>query len=227
MRIFLVLVCPLLLSLAWACQPAQELRVSGRGQLGQLAVAHEMADPAALDYALLAEVIFHETNERREEHGVGRLQHLTALDRAACVHAEAMVEQDFFAHANPTRAEVGSPADRVRQQGLEIGFVAENIGEVFVLQYESGETVYIRQESGGTVFSEEPGGEPLAKRSYLEVAKALLDSWMASPGHRRNILATEPDYFGSGCQLSAQGDPPMSMLSCVQLFFSPAGGQLR
>jgi uncharacterized protein YkwD len=206
---------------AAACQPAESLLADTMAEFERLDVARQPLDLASVDYAVLAQAVFHETNERRSANGRGRLSHMSELDEAACAHAEAMVEQDFFSHRNPVDEERATPADRVRTQGLQIGFVAENIGEVFALQYQPGEGVYVRREDGRKVFSREPGGEPLGVRSYLEVADALLDSWMASPGHRANILSEHPESFGSGCQLGQDDGLGMPMFRCVQLFFSP------
>lgn len=207
-----------------ACEPAVDLRAESPAEFAELGAAQRPVETGSVDYSLLAEAIFFETNERRSGRGLDTLTHLSELDQAACLHAQAMVENDFFAHRNPHDPALATPADRVRAQDLEVGFVAENIGEVFVLQYESGERVYMRQVDGGTIFSREPGGEPLGKRSYLQVAEALLDGWMSSPGHRRNILAEEAEYFGSGCQLERDEELEMPMLTCAQLFFAPLSG---
>lgn len=174
-----------------------------------------------VDYGLLAEAVYHQTNQRRVEHAVEPLQHMIELDRAACGFAEAMVELGFFSHRHPENEELATPADRVRAQGLDLGFVAENIGEVFALHYRTGEPVYVRDEGERTVYSREPGGEPLGVRSYLETARVLLDSWMASQGHRANVLSEEPRAFGSGCELSRDDRLGMPLFSCVQLFFAP------
>lgn len=223
MRVLLLLVLLQLSGLAAACEPAQQLTADDPARFREVSEAQQPVDPDDPDYSLLAQAIFFETNSRRLEHGLEPLEHLTALDRAACVHARAMVEEEFFAHRNPNDPRLATPADRVRAQDLEIGFVAENIGEVFALQYQSGETVYPREEAGRTVFSREPGGEPLDRRSYLEIAEALVDGWMSSPGHRRNILAEEAHYLGAGCQATEDDGLEMPMFACVQLFFTPLG----
>ena len=223
--LFLILTVQLLSWVA-ACQPAEQLKAASLSDFAELSVAQESVDPASIDYALLSEAIFHETNLHRSQNDLEHLAHLTGLDRAACTHAEEMVANDFFAHLNPNDPSLETPADRLRAQSLEVGFVAENIGEVFVLDYESGERVYTRERDGRTIFSREPGGDPLGRRSYLEVAESLLDSWMASPGHRSNILSPEAKHFGSGCQVDEAEQLSMPMLSCVQLFFAPLGGSL-
>jgi uncharacterized protein YkwD len=208
-------------ALAGACEPAGVLEADSAAEFEELEAAHEAIDLSSVDYPLMAEAIFHETNERRTREHLPPLGHLVELGQAACVHAEAMVRQDFFAHRNPNDPGNETPLERVRGQGLDVGFVAENIGQAFALRYRQGEPVYTRNEGGRTLFSREPGGEPLGVRSYAELAGALLDSWMASEGHRRNILAAEPVDFGAGCELGRDDRLGMPMFWCVQLFFAP------
>lgn len=226
-RSILRFVIPVLLALSgasWtaACQPAPEsLRAGSPSEFEELEAARQTVELEAVDYGLLAEAVFHETNVRRAENGADSLVHMVALDRAACGHAEAMVELDFFSHRHPSDEDLATPAKRVRAQGLQFAFVAENIGQVFALRYQAGEPVHVRSEGERTVFSREPGGEPLEPRSYLATARTLLDSWMGSEGHRANILSQEPERFGSSCELGRADELDMPMFHCVQLFFTP------
>ncbi|HEX7021311.1 MAG TPA: CAP domain-containing protein [Trueperaceae bacterium] len=207
---------------AHACRPAPEpLAAATAEAFATLAAAQAAIDPNDIDYALLTEAVFHETNERRLAHGRTALAHLRKLDKAACVHAEAMIEEDFFAHRNPRHPDRATPLDRVQNQGLHVGYVAENIAQVFALAYDPGTPVYPRRQNGRTVYSRKPGGQPLGTRSYLSLATALLDEWMHSPPHRKNILSEQPDYLGAGCQLGAKNELGMPMFDCVQVFFAP------
>lgn len=208
-----------LLSVATACEPAQRLQADTPEAFTTLNASTQPIDSRTLDYPLLSEAIFHETNLRRQNNGLQTLDHLAELSQAACVHAQDMVEDDFFAHENPTEPQKATPLDRVESQGLEVGFVAENIAQTFLLQYESGASFYTRQENGETVFSQEPNGDPLLAHTYHSFAVDLLDQWMNSPGHRENILANEPRYLGAGCEYSEDDEVGMPTLTCVQLFF--------
>lgn len=209
-------------SFSAACQPAPaELLASTAAEFRALDRSQAPVDPNEVDYQLLAEAVFHESNRRRDEHGVPLLDHLQELGSASCLHAEDMVADDYFAHRNPDEPEQATPLDRLRAQGLRVGFVAENIGEAFAIDYESGERVFVRKRAGETVLSREPEGEPIAARNYVQVAESLVDSWMASEGHRKNLLAREPRYLGAGCQASRDERLDVPMFVCVQLFFTP------
>jgi uncharacterized protein YkwD len=178
----------------------------------------EEIDPGDVDYLLMSEAVFHETNRRREEQGLEPLMPLPELERAACLHARDMVERDFFAHENPYDEARATPFDRVRLVGLEPRFVAENIATAFRLRYESGKPVYPREEDGETVFSYEPGGPAIEPHAYESFAEALLDGWMGSPGHRENILSEAPTFLGAAC-MRAEKERGMDVFYCVQVFF--------
>ena len=51
-------------------------------------------------------------------------------------------------------------------------------------------------------------------------AEALVDSWMKSPGHRKNILHGEVEYLGCACELPRNADA-MQTFYCTQVFFLP------
>jgi uncharacterized protein YkwD len=208
-----------LASVAKACEAVETLQADSAEEFALLEAATAPIDFENVDYSLLAEAIFHETNLRRQGNERQALGHLIELDQAACVYAQDMVEGNFFAHRNPNDPEKETPFDRVESQGLEVGFVAENIAQTFALQYESGTSVYTRQENGETVFSREAGGEPLPPHTYQSFVTDLLDQWMDSPGHRRNTLAEEPRYLGAGCEDMEDGELGMPIFTCVQLFF--------
>lgn len=206
-------------SAALACEEGTPAEVRPADDFYASEEARQPLELGALDHALLSEAIFHETNRRRETEGLGSLQALPELAQAACLHARDMTQEDFFAHENPINAERETPADRVRLVGLNPRFVAENLAQAFLLRYEAGEPVYPREEGGETVFAREPGGPPLEPHSYLSFAEALLDDWMASPGHRENILAAEPSALGAACAPLETEEMPLAY--CVQVFFDP------
>jgi uncharacterized protein YkwD len=104
----------LISSVAKACEPAETLQAESAGTFAAIEAATAPIDSANIDYPLLAEAIFHETNLRRQEKGRQALEHLVELDQAACVHAQDMVEGNFFRAPKPERP---SKRDAFRQAG--------------------------------------------------------------------------------------------------------------
>ncbi|WP_299190568.1 CAP domain-containing protein [uncultured Litoreibacter sp.] len=98
-------------------------------------------------------------NARRAENGLAALVASPKLAAAAQVHAQDMAAQGYFSHISPGGSK---PSDRVRAQGYQFCFVAENIAQ----------------------------GQPTAAR--------VMESWMASAGHRRNNLNKKATEYGVG-----------------------------
>lgn len=130
---------------------------------GASALAGETGDLASLRAEALALV-----NEARSRHGLDPLQVTERLSTAAQVHAEDMLERNYYSHTSPEGEDVG---DRYRERGgSRWKKVAENIA---------------RCNGCPSV--------PTAER-----VSEFHEGWMNSPGHRRNILARELESFGFG-----------------------------
>ena len=174
-----------------------------------------------LDHALLSAAIFHETNRRRAEHDLRPLQYLPELREAALLQVRGMLKLGSTSHRHPD-PDLRMLDQRFRAVGLKPRFMAENVARVFALDYEAGATFHVREEDGETILSHEADGPPIPVRSYAAFARHLLDGWMNSPGHRRNILHKEPDHLGTAALLweKAEGPQPAPFF-CAQEFFSP------
>jgi uncharacterized protein YkwD len=128
-------------------------------------------------------------NQSRKQQSLPPLTLEAKLTRAAQWHADDMLKRNFFAHASPEGKTVG---DRfVRAGGTRWRLIAENIA----------------------TFTRTP---PPVTDGFL---KHLHESWMNSPGHRKNILLPGITQFGFGIAVNARGD-----LYAVQTFAGPGGG---
>jgi len=81
--------------------------------------------------------------------------------------------------------------------GVEEGYRAENISEMFGIRYEQG-TMLVPPDRGSTVFRDYSTGKPIPNHTYLSFAETLLGEWMKSTGHRANILNVNLHYLGCG-----------------------------
>jgi len=175
--------------------------------------------PQALDREVLAEAVTRETNLRRSSERESPLAHDARLDRAAAIQADAMAALNAVTHVNPGRPDLATPAERVRSVGLSPAYVAENVATHFAIRYRSGTPLYPRVRDGVREFSTTPGGPPIAPHTYLSFAASLVDQWMGSPGHRRNILSESAARMGAAC--TARSEPGgMDTLFCAQVFTS-------
>lgn len=149
-----------------------------------------------VDYPLLHAAILFETNRQRASQGLPPFQHAPALERSAANHSNDMARLNFFSHNSPVKGR-RSMADRMAEEGVTGGFRGENIASTFGIEYEAGKPVYNPQQNGG-YFSYSFKGEPIAAHTYSGMARAVVEQWMNSPGHRANILNTDFKYLGNG-----------------------------
>ena len=125
-------------------------------------------------------------NQSRKTHGLPPLVLEAKLNKAAQSHAEDMLKRKYFAHASPEGKTVG---DRYRQAGGSKWLVtAENIATF-------------------------TNTLPPITGNFL---KHLQESWMNSPGHRKNILLRGVTELGFGIAVDARGN-----LYAVQNFAGP------
>ncbi len=149
--------------------------------------AQQKIDPDHVNHDLLSAAVFHETNQRRLTEKLPPLDDEPKLGETAKMQAVIMEERGSISHVNPESPGKETPTDRLRLAGLEAGYRAENVATAFALANPQGKPFYTREENGKKIFSLEPDGTPVPPHTYVSFAAALLDSWMASPPHRKNI----------------------------------------
>ncbi len=181
--------------------------------------AAEAIDFEHIDHDLLAAAVFHETNRRRATNKVEPLAFKEGLREAARIQARGMRKEEVVSHQHPDESKE-TLSDRFDFLGIKGRYFAENVAMTFGIQYKSGAPLYPRRENGRKILSDAAGGAPIPPHSYLSFAEALLDEWMDSPGHRKNIVATEPAFLGVSCLHDRTSDG-MDRIYSVQVFFAP------
>ncbi len=186
----------------------------------ELERAQQTIDPEKIDDALLSAAIFHETNARRKKKDFAPLAYKSEVREAAAMQARILAERGVVAHQNPGRRGKETPYDRLQSVGLNPAFAAENVAMVQARDYQPGKPFYTRREDGRVVYSYKPGGKPLAMLTYAAFAAKLLDSWMDSPHHRKNILSPEPKFLGTAARRGAR-EGSMDEWYGAQVFYTP------
>jgi len=127
------------------------------------------------DEAAIERLIHEAVNEERAAVGRDRLSTDDDLRRVARNHSADMVADGYVGHESPDGV---TPADRLAAAGCRAG--GENVAQSWIDEPVAvdGETVVAENES--------------------EVAAHLVDRWMASPGHRENILRESFSESGVG-----------------------------
>ena len=171
-------------------------------------------EPQGLDQWLFDEAILHAVNAQRCRRGLNPLAADPALARAASYHSGDMVAHDFFDHASPVsgRATLG---DRFAQVGTLYTSAAENIATLSL--YAFGGRHYNVRDAARCDFTFTQGGPSIPRHSYASAAEALVEGWMDSPGHRRNILHPGMTRHGAGVALKPDSQVCGTMIA-VQVF---------
>lgn len=186
-------------------------------------------DTLQIDFPLLAAAVLAESNRRRRAHQRTPLDRLPVLEAVSTMHAEDMVRHRFFNHVNPVEPSKRTVADRLALASLVGSFHAENIARIFALQVKLRSdrsdlyqmTVYPLDVPGQ--FSLTPDGPAIPFHTYITFARELVQSWMDSPAHRRNLLTRQARYLGCGCAHQV-GEAGLPILVCVQVFYANFDG---
>lgn len=182
----------------------------------------EALDFAAIDHARMDRAIREETNRVRERHGLRPLDPNPALAKAARIHARRMSASQFFSHTDPEDPRYRTPTDRALAAGVTNPKIAENIALRAAIQHDQQDGgVFVRDLEQGH-FSRTKNGPLIPPHTYRSFAAAIVQQWMDSPGHRRNILAAEAVEIG--CAVDFVVHKHFPSLNAVQVFqwFEPA-----
>ncbi len=198
------------LATAAAAHPAVRTRLRASARI----------DFDAVDETLLAAAIAAETNARREESGLAPLRQHPLLAEMARRHAGRMVDHDFYSHGDPIDPSLAEPYDRARRVGIDNPHIGENIHDHGLIAADG--PVY---PLGRGRFAATPDGPPLPAYTYRELARAIVDEWMASRGHRANILRRDARQLGVGVRFYWRdgGWPFVKAVEDFQVFDDVAG----
>ena len=112
--------------------------------------------------------VFELTNEVRQEHYLMPLMQDTTLINIARAHSDDMLERHYFSHVSPDGKSIQDRVAPAYSRSLS----------------RAGENIW--------------GGHGYDYSDSTLMARVIVDSWMASPGHRANILNPNYNYMGVG-----------------------------
>lgn len=134
---------------------------------------------------LIAEAILVETNRARCAKGLRPLINNAPLQQAAGLHSQDMARLNFFSHTSPVPGRE-TLAARVTQVGFRFQSAAENIIDARYMAYESGRRYQVIDPVRCAFAYAD--GQSIPPHTYASMARELVTRWMASNGHRENIL---------------------------------------
>lgn len=162
-------------------------------------------DQRLVDAAILAEVNYH-----RCKAGLTQLKRANGLRNVANTHASWMARQQQLSHRS-TVAGQSTAAARLKSSGIRFRAGSENIG--YIARYQIDGRRFLIRDRANCGFATN-SGQPIPPHSYASMARTIVDLWMGSSKHRRNILDRKVTQVGS-----AVGFDPRSEY-CGRLYIS-------
>lgn len=137
-------------------------------------------DQRLLDAAVRAEVNWHRCRAGLAPLGAAK----TALVEVAAAHSHWMARSGTLSHRSNVAGKA-SLTDRIRAANVQVRRGAENLGMVHRFRID-GKHFRILDSNACSFASHQ--GELLSAHSYASLAQHAVGLWMASSGHRKNIL---------------------------------------
>jgi uncharacterized protein YkwD len=148
-----------------------------------------------LDSKEMESLIFDITNELREKNNLKTLEYDSELSDVARGHSSDMSARDYFSHETP---EGFDPTDR----GQSLGYSCTKVYWTHIT-YGIAENI-AKFWSFSSYFSH--GSQNFYDwNSEESLAQEIMDGWMDSPGHRKNILEENFDKLGVGVSVGTDG----------------------
>ncbi len=168
-----------------------------------------------IDVGLINAAIFFETNKQRHKHRVPVLKYNAQLEIVAQAHSADMVKYNFFSHTSVVK-DKQYLSDRLKREEFKFSVSGENLSMRFLLQLR--EEPYYPPSSGGS-FRRLDGSE-IEMHTYASFAAEVVNGWMNSPPHRKNILDTDYELLGCGSELffEGRGVDAVPGMKCTQCF---------
>lgn len=153
------------------------------------------------DYKLLDAALFHATNEIREKHNRVPLKYSPILHHAARIHSKEMIINDFHDHFNNRNKIYYNPDDRIKAAGGRFSLFAENIAQ-FQLIKTGHHYCPQKLKNGSYTYMNCDNDQPYPTFTYLQYARRVVDGWLNSPPHRKNLLSKDVQFGGCAVEFS-------------------------
>ena len=158
---------------------------------------NETIDLKNIDYPLLHAAIYYTTNLQRSKRNIKHLKWNLNLEIAAYNHSKNMVVRNFFDHLSNKEVQ-----KRGKSAGILNPYLSENIAKEFALNY-NGHPFYTHEKNsslnGEFRFSYNNNEQDLIPtHTYLSFAFRIVEMWMNSTSHRKNILDKKAIELGVG-----------------------------
>jgi uncharacterized protein YkwD len=170
-----------------------------------------------IDNHLLNACIVYHTNVYRVKMKKQPLKFSKALRNAAAFHALQMNERNFYNHMNNGVKQMKTPQLRMKFFDYPGEYVGENITKTFAIDYKEGQPYDKRENTFHYTTGKQ---DTVPYLSYDALAAYIVESWIKSPPHKKNML--DINYTHIGCaaiiETKSLGGRNMPNMLAVQNF---------
>ena len=145
--------------------------------------------------------LIEQTNVIRKKHHLIPFTSDSCLTQIARKHSKEMTKLGYFSHESPNLKNK-TMDQRFGNAAIPLINVClgENLGVDYVLKI-SNIPYYREQDGDETIYINAKTGRKIHKQTYDEFAKTMVQQWMDSPPHRKNILNPQFSKIGIGASI--------------------------
>lgn len=143
---------------------------------------------------VFSDALLHSVNYLRCKHNRGKLTNVAQLTSIAAGHSKWMARKAKLSHTSNAVGQRTLKA-RAKSTGLKYRISAENIAAYSRFNLPSGN---FGIANASRCQFRTKSGSMIQPHTYASLALAVAGSWMASSGHRKNLLNTRISYIGAG-----------------------------
>jgi len=168
-------------------------------------MSHQRMPLACPDTLLLDATLFQATNEARRQAGLPVFVYDFSLYRSASLHAESMIEKQFYGHENFYSLADRTALNRIQQQTRRFNWTAENIGQYQTVDTPEWFSVRRNSRTGQYEYLDSQTKQLYQPYTYAAFARYAVQQWLHSPHHRANLL--NPMFTHVGCAVRLSPHP--------------------
>lgn len=146
-------------------------------------------DPAHFKPETLRAALYFYTAQARDSLGAPAQKINVQIQSAADYQASLMANQKTVSHRWRRPREASTPGKRLLHFKYPYSRVSENLARVFLLNTPAGKSFRINTRGQAL----DKSGVPIPNKSYRQLAQYAVNGWLASPGHRQNLLGPEEE----------------------------------
>lgn len=145
--------------------------------------------------------LYQSTNTVRKNNNLSMLSYSDNLSILPSLHSTPMKKFNFFSHSNRHNKDLKDLKDRFSFLNFNFSKVSENIADIPYLNTLNEKVFEIRKDENLISFYLKINGKQFNFHTIDSFSDFVVNAWMNSKGHTKNILDNEVTHLGCGAVL--------------------------